>query len=145
MEESPCHISPLHISFYIIWLASALLVFNNSQVQISAIQGVVSQDKDVIIHAYTGSGKTLAYLLPLIDAMDPQSNGVQVYPLAVFFVRVTTGCCPLRLSGSVGVFFGFLVAFFVAVTVVVVAFVAVIVVGNIITDDNDDHDHDLFL
>ncbi|CAM9698358.1 unnamed protein product [Sphacelaria rigidula] len=60
----------------------ALGIKTPTDVQISAIQGVVSQDKDVIIHAYTGSGKTLAYLLPLIDAMDPQSNGVQAVVVA---------------------------------------------------------------
>lgn len=43
---------------------------------------MVSEDRDVIIHAYTGSGKTLAYLLPLIASIDPEIGTVQVLVFA---------------------------------------------------------------
>lgn len=68
-----------------------------TDVQVSAIRGLLSEDRDVIIHAHTGSGKTLAYLLPLIAATDPDSNALQVRSWwNLFFV----GVC----GGGVGVF-----------------------------------------
>ncbi|CAM9994755.1 unnamed protein product, partial [Ectocarpus sp. 4 AP-2014] len=53
-----------------------------TDVQVSAIRGLLSEDRDVIIHAHTGSGKTLAYLLPLIAATDPDSNALQAVVVA---------------------------------------------------------------
>eukprot|EP00903_Cladosiphon_okamuranus_P009679 g9209.t1 len=53
-----------------------------TDVQVSAIRGLLAEDRDVIIHAHTGSGKTLAYLLPLIAATDPDSNAVQAIVVA---------------------------------------------------------------
>ncbi|CAN0186690.1 unnamed protein product, partial [Ectocarpus fasciculatus] len=53
-----------------------------TDVQVSAIRGLLSEDRDVIIHAHTGSGKTLAYLLPLIAATDPDSNALQAIVVA---------------------------------------------------------------
>eukprot|EP00752_Nemacystus_decipiens_P001692 g1639.t2 len=53
-----------------------------TDVQVSAIRGLLEEDRDVIIHAHTGSGKTLAYLLPLIAATDPSSNALQAVVVA---------------------------------------------------------------
>lgn len=55
-----------------------LMCPGGTDLQVSAIRGLLAENRDVIIHAHTGSGKTLAYLLPLIAATDPDSNAVQV-------------------------------------------------------------------
>lgn len=60
------------------WIFGMERTLSLPQVQISATRGLMSEDKDVVIHAYTGSGKTLAFLLPLIAAIDPDSKAVQV-------------------------------------------------------------------
>lgn len=39
---------------------------------------VISQGKDAIIQSQTGTGKTLAYLLPALQAIDPQQKQLQV-------------------------------------------------------------------
>jgi superfamily II DNA/RNA helicase len=46
-------------------------------IQQRALEAILQERQDVILHAQTGSGKTLAYLLPLLSLIDPSRAAVQ--------------------------------------------------------------------
>ncbi|RFU67915.1 DEAD/DEAH box helicase [Peribacillus saganii] len=54
---------------------------NPTPIQAKAIPFIL-QGKDLIAESPTGTGKTLAYLLPLLEAIDPQKQSVQAVILA---------------------------------------------------------------
>ena len=47
----------------------------------AAVWGPLSSRKDVVAQSGTGTGKTLAYLLPLVQAIDPQKKDLQALVL----------------------------------------------------------------
>jgi superfamily II DNA/RNA helicase len=62
-----------------IWEKSAFE--NPTSIQSQAIP-LIKEGKDVIAESPTGTGKTLAYLLPVLDKMNPDVQGIQAVILA---------------------------------------------------------------
>lgn len=62
-----------------VWEKSAFE--NPTSIQSQAIP-LIKEGKDVIAESPTGTGKTLAYLLPVLDKINPENQGIQAVILA---------------------------------------------------------------
>ena len=53
-----------------------------SEIQAGVIPLLLNGDKDIVGQAQTGTGKTAAFALPILERIDPTSNGIQALILA---------------------------------------------------------------
>ncbi len=78
-------------------------ITTTTHVQLAAIPRIM-EGEDVVIQGHTGTGKTLAFLLPLLEAMDPENPAIQamiIAPTRELAMQISGECA--RLCKDTGI------------------------------------------